>query len=318
MAAGRLQVTVAEIQRESPVVKRFTLAPTDRRPLPRFGGGSHITTYVRTRGQVIERHYSLINDAKADGCYQIAIRRSEHSRGGSVYWNDHVKVGDQLEISYPKNHFPLSSAARRHLFFATGIGVTPFLAMMLDLQNQGKPFELHYAATSRDLCAFYADLVQRYPGRAHFYFSREENRMSPDIMRNQPIGTHVYLCGSGRMMKEYVSAATLCGYPEASIHRELFAPVESGPMHAFQVELRKSGRILDVREGESLLDVLLDNGIEVAHACRAGGCGSCRIPVIRGEVDHRDWYLSDQERRKQNVIVACTSRARQGPLVLDL
>lgn len=318
MAARHLSVVIAEIRRESPVVKRFTLAPTDDCPLPSFGGGSHITTYVHHRGQVLERQYSLIHDATGDGCYQIAIRRSEHSRGGSVYWHDRVKVGDRLDISYPRNHFPLSFSAKHHLFFATGIGITPFISMMLDLQSTGKSFELHYAAPSVELCAFHSYLEQRHPGRVHFYFSREQNRMSPEIMSSQPIGTHVYFCGTGAMMKEYASAAARYGYPPTSIHRELFAPVESGPMYAFQVKLKKSGRLLDVPEGKSLLDVLLNNGIEVAHACRVGGCGSCQVPVADGEVDHRDWYLSDDERRGKKVIVACTSRARHGPLVLDL
>ena len=267
---------------------------------------------------MLERHYSLTTSPEKTDYYGIAIRQSEQSRGGSLYWHTRIKVGDRLKISYPKNHFPLSFKAKHHVFFAAGIGITPFLAMASDLKAKGKSFELHYAAPSKELCAFYSFLQATYPKETYFYFSNEKRKMKPHLMKNQPIGTHVYFCGSEAMMKEYADAAQAYGYPEKSIHFELFSPPDFGPLQAFQVKLNKSNQIIQVPEGETLLETLLQHDIQVPYSCKIGGCGSCQVEVLEGDVDHRDLFLSDDEKKEGNVILTCVSRAKCGSLTLDL
>lgn len=319
MTAGTIDVVVEEIKKESPYVKSFKLKAANGSTLPRSSGGAHITTKIR-RGQVnLERHYSLTNDPDETDYYKIAIRRSDESRGGSVYWHDNIKEGDQLEISYPKNHFPLSFSAKHHVLIAAGIGITPFLGMAAELKKKGKSFEIHYAAPSRELCAFYSLLNSEYSNEAHFHFSREGRKMTTEIMKDHPVGTHVYFCGPEAMVKEYAEAAKSYGYPESNIHFELFTPPETGPLHAFQVKLNQSNRVIDIPEGENLLDVLLENNIEAPYSCRIGGCGSCAVDVLEGEVDHRDVFLTDEEKKEGNVILTCISRGKKGRcLTLDL
>jgi vanillate O-demethylase ferredoxin subunit len=319
MTTGTLEVIIEDIKPQTPTVKSFKLAALEGSLLPGFSGGSHITTYIQSEQGLLERHYSLTNDPKETDYYQIAIRRSEESRGGSVYWHDRIKVGDRLQISYPKNHFPLSFKAKHHVFFAAGIGITPFLAMAADLKKNGhSSFELHYATPSKDLCAFYPYLTSEYPEESHFYFSKEKRKMKTDIMKNQPIGTHVYFCGSEYMMKEYASAARAYGYPEKSIHFELFTPPKLGPMKPFDVKLQKSNTVIRVPEGMSLLEALLGQQIDAPYSCKIGGCGSCQVNVLEGKVDHRDLFLSDKEKQEADVILTCVSRAKNKSITLDL
>ncbi|MED4228158.1 PDR/VanB family oxidoreductase [Neobacillus cucumis] len=313
-----IEVIVKEIKKESPSVKSFKLAQINGSPLPRFSAGSHIVTYLEQDQKQFERHYSLTTSPNKTDIYQIAVRLNDSSKGGSAYWHHEIKEGDRLEISYPRNHFPLSFRAKHHMFFAAGIGITPFLAMAADLKAKGKTFELHYAAPSKEQCAFYSYLKDHYPNEIQFYFSNEKRNMKPHLMENKPIGTHVYFCGSEAMMKEYAKAAKYYGYHESSIHFELFSPPDLGPQHPFQVKLHKSNQLLQVREGESLLETLLKNNIQAPYSCKIGGCGSCQVDVLEGEVDHRDLFLSDQEKKNANVILTCVSRGKCGTLVLDL
>ncbi|MFB9758697.1 2Fe-2S iron-sulfur cluster-binding protein [Ectobacillus funiculus] len=67
-----------------------------------------------------------------------------------------------------------------------------------------------------------------------------------------------------------------------------------------------------------LLETLLKHNIQAPYSCKIGGCGSCQISVIEGAVDHRDFFLSDTEKKADNVILTCVSRAKTGCLVLDL
>jgi ferredoxin-NADP reductase len=253
----------------------------------------------------------------------IAIRKDDHSRGGSVYWHDEINVGDQLEISWPKNHFPLAfNAAKHHVFYAAGIGITPFMTMMEDLTTEGKSFELHYAARTKEECAFYDELNAKYPGRSHFYLSRSENakKLTPATMSEHRIGSHVYFCGPAAMVNEFRKAAKTYGYPSHSIHFELFAATDEGPKDPFVVKLASSKKTVEVLEEETLLEALLKAGVAAPYSCKVGGCGTCEVEVVEGDVDHRDHFYKDEERDSKKVILTCCSRAKESEkeLVLDL
>jgi ferredoxin-NADP reductase len=317
---GNITVYVGRIVEETKLIKRFYLYPVDRELLPAFTGGSHIATYVKNGDRVLERNYSLVSHPTDRTQYAIAIRKDDHSSGGSVYWHDEINVGDQLEISWPKNHFPLAyKAAKHHVFYAAGIGITPFLTMMEDLTAEGKSFELHYAAKTKADCAFYHHLNAKYPGKCRFYFSRIDtpNKMTPATMAEQRIGTHVYFCGPVSMVKEFREAAERLGYPNHSIHFELFAAEDEGPKDSFVVKLAESNKIVKVSEEETLLEALLKAGVEAPYSCKVGGCGTCEVQVVKGEVDHRDHFYKDEERHTKQVILTCCSRAKE-ELILEL
>ncbi len=312
-----LTVHVAQIDELTPVVKRFTLVPAKTDRLPPFSPGAHITTFVEHDGRILERNYSLCNHPFMRNVYQIAIRKSDRSQGGSAYWHDHIRVGDVVRISPPKNHFPLSQRARHHVFLAAGIGITPFLPMMAELRARSGSFELHYAARSRSLCAFLEDIEALYP-ESRVYFSEEGTRLSPQVLCGARVGTHVYLCGPNSFIEEFSQYAEALGFPKSNIHAERFtAPTPENP-RPFRVSLCKSGREVEVEAHETLLAALLRAGVRVRYACRAGGCGTCEIGVVKGEVEHRDFYLTDEEKASNRSIIACVSRAAGDRLVLDL
>ncbi len=314
-----LSVRVIDIKQETQFVKRFTLAPEDCCPLPPFGGGSHITTYLPHKEGILERHYSLFNTSRDRGVYQIAVRLNEDSSGGSRYWHECVLVGDVLSVSYPKNHFQLSFRAKHHVFYAAGVGITPFLSMMAELSQKDISFELHYAARSKEWCAFYEFLRETYLNECHYYFSQgsELRRLSPRHLVNHRIGTHVYFCGPEDMIHDFTEAARSYGYPSLNVHYERFALPQKKERNLFQVELKRSGLQLDVPPEHSLLEVLLEAGIRAPHSCRVGGCGTCEISVLEGQIDHYDVFLTEEQRCSQQMMLTCISRG-QGKLVLDI
>lgn len=317
MHNAKIKVRIEEAVQETPVVKRFKLVPVTGQ-LPRFSAGAHITTYLQAQDQLLERHYSLAGNPRDRDSYTIAVRLSEQSRGGSEFWHTRVKAGDELEISHPKNHLPVSFEAKHHIFIAAGIGITPFMAMMAEMKAAGKSFELHYAAASEPYCPFYSFIRSHYGDHAHIYFSSQSKRMPTRVMWNQPIGSHVYFCGPEAMITQFKQAAQDYGYPRSSIHFELFTPPNQGPCHPFEVELTGSNMVLQVPEDRSLLDVLLEKGVEAPYSCKIGGCGSCEVEVEEGEVDHRDFFLSEQDKKKRKSILTCVSRAKSNRVAIRL
>lgn len=316
---SRLKVRVKNITAETQTIKRFTLQALDQKWLPPFSGGSHITTFLPHPSGTLERHYSLFNLTGEKGLFEIAVRLSENSKGGSSYWHQSVQVGDELSVSFPKNYFPLSFQAKHHVFYAAGIGITPFLSMMAELAEKDHSFELHCAAKSIEQCAFYEYLQKTYPNKCFFYFSGggETNRLNSDHLMDHGIGTHVYFCGPESLIQDFTQAAKAYGYPSHNVHFERFESPKHKEQQPFQVVLKESEKQLEVSEDVSLLEVLLQNGMKVPYSCRVGGCGTCEVKVIEGEITHLDRFLTDEQRYSNQVILPCVSRGI-GRLVLDL
>ena len=318
--AGNIPVKVARISEESETVKRFRFVPTVDEKLPPFTGGAHLKTFLPAGDTVFERDYSLISDPRNREFYEIAINKDANSRGGSKYWHEHVQEGDELEITFPRNYFSLSIQAKHHVFYASGIGITPFLSMLQDIQFD-QTVELHYAARTPEQCAFFEEIKEKYADITTFHFSRVDNpnRLTPELMKENRIGSHVYFCGPVAMVEEFRDAALAYGYPEKAVHFELFSTgLDNSNLTPFKVALTDSNKEITVSEDETLLDALLREGVNAPYACKIGGCGSCEVEVVDGEVEHRDHFLSDENKRQRKTILTCCSRAKTEAISLKL
>ena len=129
---------------------------------------------------------------------------------------------------------------------------------------------------------------------------------------DQPLGTHLYVCGPGPMIDAVVAAATDTGWPASRIHLERFGLDALDPGEPFSVTLTRTGTTVEVPSGTSLLEALEGAGVTVPNLCRQGVCGECRVPVQSGTPLHRDLFLSDDERASGNALMACVSRC-DGP-----
>ncbi len=310
-----LFVRVSSIEKITKQVKKFTLSQETEKGLPRFSGGAHVSTYLKTPSGLVVRQYSLVSHPDDCTKYEIAVRLCEDSKGGSLYWHQGMKVGDRLQISYPKNHFSLSFKARHHVFYAAGIGITPFLSMMQDFSVNGQTFELHYASKSEDNCAFYTYIKKHYPNQSHFYFSDQQQRLQTASLENHPIGTHVYLCGPEGFIEQFRTSAIEMGYPHSCVHFERFSPPKPKVLNAFKVKVL-NGATINVSKTETILEALHNHGINAPYSCQIGRCGTCELSMIEGEVHHYDSFLSDEQKVANNCLIPCVSRAKSDKLVI--
>ena len=75
---------------------------------------------------------------------------------------------------------------------------------------------------------------------------------------------------------------------------------------------------MTVPSGKTVLAVLQEQGIEIPVSCEQGICGTCVTRVLRGTPEHRDHYLTDEERAANDQFTPCCSRAVSAELLLDL
>ncbi len=317
--ANTIPVRVSAIHQLTPLIKHFVLAPVTGGSLPAFSGGSHIIVVMRGAGRVHRNPYSLLSAPQRLDSYEIAVRRMEVSRGGSVFMHEQLQVGSEIEITHPVNLFNLDKLARKHVLIAGGIGITPFMAQMEDLRSGAVPYELHYSVRGPEHAAFREQLVKCYGGRVRLYYDSVGEFIDFDaLLSSQPLGTHVYFCGPAGMIDKVVATARTAGWSESHIHWEQFSAPPVGA--AFEVSLARSGLQVSVAPDQSLLEAIEEAGVDAPYLCRGGVCGECRTRVIEvdGALVHNDHYLSAEEKASGNVIMPCVSRAQCTKLVLDL
>jgi vanillate O-demethylase ferredoxin subunit len=317
---SELKVRVAAKTCEAEGVCGFELLPLEGEVLPPFEAGAHIDVHLRDG---LVRQYSLCNAPHERQRYQIGVLRESASRGGSVAMHDDVQAGDTITISVPKNHFPLASA-ERSLLFAGGIGITPILAMAEALSAAGNRFELHYSARSPERAAF-RERIGAAPFRdsAHIHYDSRATEEQLDVARvlgAPDLVTQIYVCGPGGYIDHVLGIAGALGWPPARLHREYFsaAAVDTGADAPFDVKLAGSGQVIAIPAGRTVVAVLAEHGIDIPVSCEQGVCGTCLTRVLNGVPDHRDVYLTDEEREANDQFTPCCSRAKSTMLVLDL
>ena len=322
--AELLDVVVSRIDEVAQDIRAFELRHPNGVALPAFTAGSHIDVHLPGGGV---RQYSPLNDEIERDRYLIAVLRKQMGRGGSAAMHDRVTPGMALRIGTPRNTFALDRTAGHSLLIAGGIGITPLLAMARALHRNGRSFALHYASRSPARAAFKDEIAAGPLGSsAAFYHSEGEDSRRPhaaSLVASAPAGTHVYLCGPSGLISGVSEAAK--NRPDIVLNIEHFAAASSNTVasasddESFSVQLNRSGRTIKVVPGQTILDVLRDEGIDIETSCESGVCGTCVTRVLDGEPKHEDNFLSKDDKAACDRICVCVSRAKAGStLVLDL
>ncbi len=307
-----LQIIKRELQGE---VVLLTLARADRGELPPFSAGAHIDLHLTDR---LVRPYSLCGDPADRSCYQLGILKDSQSQGGSLAAHG-LKVGDEIPVSLPRNLFALEESAGHSLLIGGGIGITPMLAMAAELHAAGRSFALHYCARSRSQAAFLQRLEHApWADRVWLHFSDEARMTLTAVLSDVPANTHLYVCGPTRLMEAVSQQAAASGFAPENVHRECFSAEVETSGAAFEVVAAASGITVQVAPNQTIVEALAQAGLKVCVSCKQGICGSCLTDVLEGEPDHRDSYLTDEEKADGDQILLCCSRAKSARLIIDL
>ena len=315
--APKLAVVVSEVTEITSMIKRFRFEPAGGERLPAFSGGAHVIVEMQD-GETLRRNpYSLMSPPTQTSSYTISVRRDDTGRGGSLFMHRLVRPGRTLTISRPVNLFPIDWRARRHLMIAGGIGITPFLAQLVQHEAAGSAFELHLAVRERGQGAYLDELEARYGERVHIYCDDRGERIPLEhLLEEQPLGTHLYVCGPSGMMDWVLATARDAGWPGGSLHNERFLAPASGP--PYEVALAVSARTIRVGQHQSMLDAIEAAGVDAPYMCRGGACGECETAVVacEGTILHNDDFLSADEKASGRKIMPCVSRFEGTSLVL--
>lgn len=291
----------------TPTVREFCIKPADGAQ-PHEPGG-HLKLQLLVNGQSVTRSYSLVG-APDPTCYRIAVKRLDDGRGGSLaMWQ--LAVGDRLQVTAPQNYFALDLNAPAYLLVAGGIGITPLVSMAQTLGQRGAAVRMLYGARAQAELAFLplleaslGDAVQSFVGERgeQIDFAREIAAL--------PQGAQMYICGPVPMLDAARRAWAAAGRPLADLRYETFGNSGRFAPQAFRVQIPRHQMDIMVPADCSLLDALEMAGLQTISNCRRGECGLCTMEVlsVKGEIDHRDVFLSDHEKQTEKRMCVCVSR----------
>lgn len=311
---------VRQVTWEADGVLSLTLQRPDGGELPAWEPGAHIDL-VLPSGLI--RQYSLCGSVEDRHHYRVGVLNDPASRGGSREIHESALIGRELTVRGPRNHFHLTDD-RAFLFIAGGIGITPMIPMIAEVERRGVPWKLVYGGRSRKTMAFLDELSGRHGGTVEIVTEDEQGYPDLDgILSELAGGTAVFTCGPPAMLAA-VEERCQKYLPAGALHLERFTAPAADPNaeiaenDTFEVELKKKGVRLTVPPDKTLLRCIRDVLPSMLYSCEEGYCGTCEVRVLEGIPDHRDTILSDEERASNKTMMVCVSRSKSPLLVLDL
>jgi ferredoxin-NADP reductase/MOSC domain-containing protein YiiM len=354
VAPGFRALAVTAIDHESADVLSFTMQSADGQPLRAALPGQYVVLRLQpiSGGPSVFRSYSLSGPPSTER-YRISVKIEPNGAAGS-YLQNHVRVGDGLDVSSPRGSFVLQPEERPVVLLSAGIGATPVLAMLHTLaaaRSTRQVLWLHGARDSQHhpFAGEVRRLVFSLPhGRSYVCYSRPDphDRIAEDfdatghLSRSMlgdvgvPGEADVYLCGPTRFMAEMKETLVTLGVAPERIRVEIFNGSESMTPGVVSSATRAPHPPLDdagtghlvsfARSGiaahwnglsyQSILELAEACDVPVRWSCRTGVCHSCESGLVSGAVVYGPEPLDKPA--DGNVLVCCSQPARD--VVIDL
>lgn len=338
----RLKVSLVTHPTEESVAVSFHI-PDGIRENFEYTQGQHLTLKKDIDGEDVRRSYSICT-CPLDKDIAVVVKRLEGGKF-STYVNDHLQVGDELEVATPHGHFytPLAPKNEKlYVAFASGSGITPIISIIettLRMEPKGE-FILFYGNKKTSSIIFrerLEALKNRFIGRFSLYHILSRERREVELF-NGRIDTEkvkqmatvlfdplkvddFFACGPEQMMLSVKNVLISRGVCESSIHTELFTSPSAGETGIdYQKAAHKKAKseitiILDGNStqfpydsNESILNVAAQNGIDLPYACKGGVCSTCMAKVLEGEVNMHANYALEPDEIEKNMVLTCQSR----------
>ena len=344
---------VADVRAETADAVSITFdVPAALAPAFRFDAGQYLTLRTTLDGAEVRRSYSICSGPD-DGELRIAIKRVPGGQFSGWATRD-VTPGAMLDVMSPTGRFGVvhvPDAARNHVGFAAGSGITPILSIargVLSREPHSRFFLFYGARTAADLLFREAleELKDRYLGRLSVFpvLSQEQQdvpvlngRLDADkarlLLRHvvpAAMVDHAFLCGPAGMIEDLEAALLGVGLTPAQIHIERFvsahagkprpAPVATPDAPPFAIAaLIVDGRRTEVpvAEHETVLDAALRAGLDLPYACKGGMCSTCRAHITEGAVTMALNFSLEPWETEAGYVLTCQAHPTTARVVVD-
>lgn len=348
--SGKLRV--AKIFDETPEVRTFRLVTQDAPRLPfEHQPGQFLNLNLLIDGRKVRRCYTIASSPTRSGYCELSVKREANGLA-SRYLHDQVREGDLLDVTAPAGKFTFTGKeASEIVMIAGGVGITPLMAKIRYLTDQGWPGQIRLIFSIKTAEDFiFRDelegLEERFSNlRVTVTATRETDptwkgereRISPALLQRAAPNlatSRVHLCGPTEMTEPVIEMLRGLGVPDDQIEFESFASpsrkqnpaaaperpselarMDVAPSEEATLEFARSGKSISRLNGQTILDLAEAQGIEIPYECRAGVCGQCKVSLLRGRVLMDSEDALSAEDRARGLILCCQSRCIDDVLI---
>jgi ferredoxin-NADP reductase len=310
----KFPLVIQSVMRETADIVSLVLQAPDGGLLRHFIPGAHIDLWLP--GGVV-RQYALCCAPDEPNSYRIAVRIIADGRASHFFKSD-ASVGQTIEATGPRDTFGFTPAPA-YLFVAGDIGVASILPMLHAATSAGATWHLHYFINDLAQPPLHRELINF---GNHISLHRMVDSGTPALvegLKHFDPQTRLYCCGPSALMLEVERLAAT--WPDGDVRFEWYAQRQTAAdmrRKPIRIECSRSKRTIDVPSDKTILDALLEAGLDLPRSCREGNCGTCAVRVLDGVPEHCDSILSEEQRARGQIMMICVSRAQSDRLVLDL
>jgi|GEM_PF-592026 len=332
------QFTVLNCYDENPDTKTFRLGIPNGRTFD-YLPGQYITLSIVISGQEYKRSYSLASSPTRPKNLEITIKRAPNGGLVSNWLNDHLKIGDTVNLKGPFGNFScLKQTCEKILFLAAGSGIVPIMSMLRWLADTDARIDVRLLLSFRspdDI--IYRDELKLIAAR-HKNINIAITLTTDAIVRSQWSGLTgrvnekmihelvpdlpermVFLCGPDDFMSACKKNLLKLQLPDEKlicesyiVNSPLTRPKDSGlgqpwrkKLGAYRIDFAKSGKTIIADGQMTLLELAEKSNIIINHECRSGNCGECMIKCLKGRIEMTDEAEIDDLNRKKGWVYAC-------------
>ncbi|WP_375276078.1 2Fe-2S iron-sulfur cluster-binding protein [Methylorubrum thiocyanatum] len=234
---------VAQVVRETPLIKTFRLVEPSGAPLPfDYLPGQFMNVEVEpTPGEVLRRAYTIASSPTRQAYAELSIKREAQGKV-SQFLHDRVKVGDLLKVGAPYGAFTFTGLDEDSIVLVGGgVGITPLMSVLRYLTDRAWPGEIYFVYSARSTQEFVfrdelAYLQRRHPNLhvlATMTRSEGTDWMGPEGQITKELlqsavpdlaRRRIHVCGPPPMMAALKELLAALGVPADRIHTEAFGP----------------------------------------------------------------------------------------------
>ncbi len=331
-------VKVVDVVHETADAVSIYLAEEDDSPI-KFKPGQFLSVDVTVDGKTLRRAYSLASACLPGVPVHITVKRIADGRVSNQL-NDTIQAGDTLSVLGPSGNFTVEPRAvnqRHFVMVAGGSGITPIMSLLETVLREEKRSKvtLIYGNRGWDDIIFrdrltrlteelgdrlVIDHVLQQPPEG---WSGGTGLLSEEVLAERlgALGIEddgilrYFICGPTPMMDAAHTVLGQRGVAGSRVVEERFAHPEDrhGSMGSDKVEVvvisrGGSDHGVQVSPGQTILEAALAAGLDMPFSCAMGGCGTCRVRQLDGEVQMEEPNCLSRSEKEQGYVLTCVGR----------